>query len=219
MKYMEYVGGRCRKFAFIDRRGEVYGQLTVLAYGGRSSTNKLLWECSCTCGGEVSVAANNLVSGHTRSCGCLQKVCLQTHGLSRHYLYPVWYGMMARCYTKTNKRYEQYGGRGITVCKRWHSLSKFIKDMHPRPAGTSLDRIDNDAGYSPRNCRWGTSAEQANNKRSSVLLEFNGMEKTAAQWSRELGISSSTIRARLRLGWSVEDTLTYQTNSVRHYSA
>lgn len=99
--------------------------------------------------------------------------------------------------------YDSYKGRGIDVCDRWKdSFENFLEDMGPRPIGMTLDRRDNNKGYSPENCRWATDEEQGNNKRGNVLLEIDGVIKTVSQWSRVSGISKTVIRSRMKKGWS-----------------
>lgn len=130
------------------------------------------------------------------------------HGLRWHSAYNCWNGMMQRCHNPNSNSYRIYGGRGILVCRRWRSVKNFVADMGEKPKGETLDRIDNNKGYSPSNCRWATSEEQNNNLRKSVKLKFNGKTLTLAQWSRKLGISRNTIKGRWRRGMSVERILT-----------
>jgi len=125
----------------------------------------------------------------------------------------VWYSMIKRCTDPCTTYYEYYGGRGITVCDRWageNGLSNFMEDMGPRPSkGHSIDRINNDAGYYPENCKWATRAEQARNKRSTRLLTYGGRTLCMEDWAKEIGISPYTIGSRLRVyGWTVEKALT-----------
>ena len=115
--------------------------------------------------------------------------------------------MMARCYSETHMHFQHYGGRGIEVCARWHDFDAFAADMGERPLGCSLERIDNDLGYSPENCRWATAKDQANNRRNNTVIEANGVEMTITQWADRLGTSASTISARIDMGWSVEDAV------------
>ena len=120
--------------------------------------------------------------------------------------YRAWRGMRRRCYYKKEKSYSDYGGRGIDICSRWEDYEVFLKDMGYAPPNTSIDRIDNNKGYSPDNCRWGTISQQANNKRTSIILEFNGRKQTLKQWACELGINRQTLETRLEYGWSVDRT-------------
>lgn len=114
-----------------------------------------------------------------------------------------------RCKNPRNKSYANYGGRGITLCERWETLENFIADVGDRPKGMTLERIDNNKGYEPGNCRWASRQEQAENQRRTVVLTFNGETRTVTQWSKITGISSRTIRKRLsNLGYTVEQTLT-----------
>lgn len=134
------------------------------------------------------------------------------HGLKNHRLHSVWSDMLGRCHSVTNRAYKDYGARGITVCKEWREdfMSFFMWAMKEGyRKGLSLDRIDNNKGYSPMNCRWVTMKEQSNNRRSNHLLTFNGKTQTMQQWADETGINYWTIRDRLaRCHWSVEKTLT-----------
>lgn len=104
--------------------------------------------------------------------------------------------MVSRCTVKTNASYPNYGGRGITVCDRWRSFDNFAADMGERPAGTTIDRIDNDGNYEPDNCRWATRQEQDSNKSVNVRVTFEGQTLTYAEWARELGTPATLLRRR-----------------------
>lgn len=123
--------------------------------------------------------------------------------------YISWRGMVARCRNKTTPNYHRYGGRGITVCDRWAtSFTAFLEDMGLRPSKAhSIERIDNDRGYELGNCRWATSSEQANNRRSNRIISFEGETHTLAQWARIKGLKIVTLHMRLSYGWSVERAL------------
>jgi hypothetical protein len=122
----------------------------------------------------------------------------------------IWYGMLHRTTNPKNAAYQKYGGRGIKVCDRWHSFDNFYADMHELYLpGLSIDRIDNNAGYSLENCRWATVKEQANNRRSNKIFCIDGVSKTLAAWIEEYGAKPSTVRQRLyAYGWSITESLT-----------
>lgn len=130
------------------------------------------------------------------------------HGKTKSRVHAAWKAMNQRCFNKRCREYRYYGERGITVCERWRRFEAFFEDMGDPPDGMSLDRIDNNRGYGPGNCRWATKGEQSNNRRSCKLIEFRGNAQNQKQWAREMGIHQTTIAGRLRNGWSVERALT-----------
>lgn len=175
------------------------------------------WICACSCGTFRVVRGSLLRKGLTQSCGCFHREQMaevgrssRTHGESHGFAeYRIWHGMLGRCENPSDKAYPNYGGRGITVCERWHVYENFLADMGRRPSEDhSLDRRENDKGYSPDNCRWATTVEQAENKRSTHTLTFRGETKTLTRWARELGIRATTLLDRLDRGWPVEEAVT-----------
>lgn len=121
----------------------------------------------------------------------------------------LWKSMIQRCHNPRNPSYHRYGGRGILVCDRWRqSFAAFVADVGPRPAGATLDRIDNDRGYEPGNVRWATRREQSANRFDSISLTHAGETLNLAEWSRRTRIDHGTIYARIRNGWSVARALT-----------
>lgn len=137
------------------------------------------------------------------------------HGLSYCPEYRVWQGMRLRCTEPSNAAYPDYGGRGITICDRWlNSPENFMADMGQKPtAKHEIDRIDNDKGYEPGNCRWALRKENDRNRRSNRFVEFEGQTKTVAEWCELLGIRGDTLRWRLNKGWSIEMALFTQSRS------
>ncbi|MNQ52852.1 AP2 domain protein [compost metagenome] len=153
--------------------GCTYGRLTVLREAGRhvfpsgASTRKV--ECLCECGNTTVVYATSVKSGNTQSCGCLiadsTRARTTKHGRVGTPAYHVWGAIIQRCTNPKHPGYKDYGGRGISVCDRWLSFDGFYADMGDPPPGLSIDRADNDAGYSPENCRWADSKTQSRNQR------------------------------------------------------
>jgi len=118
--------------------------------------------------------------------------------------YTSWQAMRQRCNDPKADRYPLYGGRGIGICERWNSFDAFFADMGPRPSGCTLERLNRDLPYSPDNCVWADGIEQANNKGTNRRLTYLGQTKSMAEWCAQLGLHYSTVRGRLRRGWSIE---------------
>lgn len=198
--------------------GDVYGRWTVISeqYIRKSGHRAYLCRCSCDKHTERYVDEQNLKRGKSIGCGCLTaksaRERFSTHGGTKTRLYRLWCGIKSRCYNPRNKRYADYGGRGIEMCPEWKDFSAFSEwsyangyDENLSWKECSIDRKDNNKGYSPDNCKWSNIYEQSNNKRSNVVIEHNGERKTAAEWSRACGIDSHVIRKRLHDGKSVEE--------------
>lgn len=130
------------------------------------------------------------------------------HGMTGTRTHSCWAAMRERCNRKNHPFYHRYGGRGIAVCERWNEFLNFLEDMGEMPEGMSLDRIDNDKGYSPENCRWATHAEQCNNTSNNRPITAFGRTQNLKQWAREYGMSHQALRHRLNAGWGVERALT-----------
>lgn len=192
--------------------GEKHGRLTVTAVLGRDAASKMVLRFRCDCGNSIDARYNNVAQGTTRSCGCLGREVaaarFRTHGLSGDPVFQCWVDMNKRCYNPAMPCFEHYGGRGITVCDRWRDSPKnFIADMGPRPPGYTLERLDNERGYSPDNCEWRPMVDQQNNKRTNRLLTYAGKTQTVSQWARALGLPKGTLSHRLRSGWPLERAL------------
>jgi hypothetical protein len=206
-----------RAHNFNDLGGQRFGRLQAVSFDG-TGHGKTWWICICDCGNEKRVAYAHLVLGLVRSCGCLRKQTAAKHIRSiamKHGIcsggtprwYQIWSGMMQRCYHRNSPRFDRYGGRGITVCDRWHNPTSFHSDMGDPPEKMSLDRIDNDAGYSPENCRWASARQQQNNRSDTRRTTFNGETMSASEWAQRLGITKATMYWRLRT-WPIERALT-----------
>ncbi len=164
-----------------DLTGIRFGRLTVVKRSDlRSSNGSWIWICECDCGKTTPVERSNLIrntTNATRSCGCLgrenQKASVTKHGLLYHPLYKTWCDMKERCHLKSAINYYLYGGRGISVCDRWHhSFPNFLADMGEKPGPEyTLDRKDNDGNYEPDNCRWATRSTQQRNRRNTLFIE------------------------------------------------
>lgn len=202
-----------------DITGQRFGSLTVKKYLGRSK-----WLCVCDCGKETEATTSHIRSGHTKSCGCRRVYVTgevhRKHGETKSRLYCVWQKMRSRCRRTSDKSFDRYGGRGIQVCEEWaRSFEAFAKWAHENgyAENLSIDRIDNDKGYSPDNCRWTDSTEQANNRRSNRLITHNGQTKTLAQWAREKGVRPRTIARRLdRWKWTPGDAIDTPPQATYH---
>jgi hypothetical protein len=199
---------------FLNITGKRFGRLTVTAYAGKRGQLSY-WKCACDCGTNTIVFVSNLTSGHTQSCGCLQVEntikARSKHKGYRSSEYGTWSALKSRCTNPNDKGFAYYGARGIKVCQRWmDDFANFLADMGERPSPKhQLDRIDNDKDYEPNNCRWVTRQVQLSNTRRNVFLTYDGRTMTVSAWARERGIKRTTIEARLRRGWPVDQSLEF----------
>jgi hypothetical protein len=201
---------------------EQFGRWTLIGKATRRSHRKV----RCICGTVREVPLYDLRSGKSKSCGCLRREINsrihRTHGESGHGPsrrtpeYRTWAGMLNRSRNPNALDFHNYGGRGIRVCARWQRYENFLADMGRRPPGTSLERCNNNRGYSPHNCYWATHRQQMSNTRRTVLLSYAGVTQTLAAWARQLNIKPNTLKDRLRRGWPSEDAFSpkkYRTHS------
>lgn len=198
---------------FKNLTGKRFGRLAVVSFSRREG-RKNFWNCRCRCGADRVVRGDHLTTGATSSCGCYLRENRGTfnfrHGLIKQPTYRSWAGMLARCENPNNPRYADWGGRGITVCPRWHSFTLFLADMGIRPSPRhSIDRINNEGNYESGNCRWATQKTQNRNRRNNRHVTIAGQTRTLAEWCEHFGISQHNVKARVRgCGWSLERALT-----------
>lgn len=190
------------------KAGDVFAMLTVVRNAGRDNHGRYVFECQCECGNLSVVKATYLVSGRTKSCGCLKRAGHPKHGRSNTKVYYAWKAMRQRCTNANRLQWKDWGGRGITFDPRWEEFEVFLEDMGEPAPGQSLERRNNDRSYSKDNCEWATPLKQNNNRRSVVPIEFNGETRTMAEWARHLGVNLGTLNSRFLRGWPIERALT-----------
>jgi hypothetical protein len=187
---------------YLAKIGEKYGDLTIVAIEG---PKKGVLVCRCSCGKEKKYMRCKVAAGVYVSCGCRKKEqqgkianWTKTHGWSKNpthaKTYRTWQAMLNRCRNKNQKQWANYGGRGITVCKSWGTYEQFFKDMGLAPAARSLDRIDNDRGYSKSNCRWATTTEQRRNSSTVAPITVRGVTRHSWEWAEILHTSMAQVR-------------------------
>jgi len=159
----------------------------------------------CGCGRTFLCLAASVKHGATKSCGCRKRIATaernRTHGKSKSKIYHVWHNMMRRCHDVTNKRYKDWGGRGIVVDARWHTFVAFYADVGDVPfEGAQIDRIDNEKGYEVGNIRWVTNKENNSNTRRSRFVCVGGQKCCVAEAARRIGMSRYQLRHMLNRG-------------------
>jgi len=173
------------------------------------------WNCVCSCGKHRVIRGDSITQKHTKSCGCLRDEIVTkratVHGLCKSRIHAIWGNMLNRCNNKSHGKYKNYGGRGIKVCDRWCKFENFFADMGP-DNGLEIDRIDNDKGYEPGNCRWVTHRENSFNKSNNRRIEFRGETKCVSEWADVLGVNVNMIYGRLHRGWTTSRALSVQSN-------
>ena len=215
---------------FPDITGKKFGRWTAIKED-RIAVHEVHWICQCECGVTRHIPRARLLSGESRSCGCLRNehvsAAKTTHGGTRksgpQKEYGVWRAMIQRCTSEKCSAFKNYGGRGITVCQRWlESFPNFYEDMGMRPnSGMCLERKNNDLGYSKENCIWATRTSQANNTRTNVFVQHNGESHTITEWARFYGLDPFLIFGRMRKGWSFVESIStpIRKNARTHHNA
>lgn len=199
-----------------ERIGKKFGKLTALEKIGTKG-HRAQWKFLCDCGRVIEFDGSTVFTGRKTSCGCdaeprhfYGNCGHKTHGESGTRLYRIWYDMKRRCSQPQNKYFKNYGGRGISVCKEWmEAYEPFSKWAHENGYrdDLTLDRIDNNLGYSPSNCRWSDVLTQANNRSNNHLIEFKGETLSMADTARKYGINYNTLRSRINKGQNASDVV------------
>lgn len=186
-----------------DLSGNKFGKLTLVKI---FSYNPIKYECKCDCGNTKIIRASDILSGKSRSCGCVHGNH-KTHGKTHTRLYSIYNNMINRCKNPNVDCYKYYGGKGISICEEWEKdFQKFYNWAmgNGYEENLTIDRIDVNGNYEPDNCQWVTMKEQANNTTRNRIIKYNGESKTLKQWAEILGFDESVLRNRLNRGWSVE---------------
>lgn len=220
----------CKRGGRTAMTGQTFNNVRVIKFDRVDHNRQARWWCECLrCGNIFSTLGNSIARGLTTSCGCLKAENLTwrgghpTHGESgrgrQTKEYRSWRNMITRCLNKNTPYYKNYGGRGITVCKRWQKFENFLSDMgRAQGPKLSIDRIDNEGGYwcgkceqcldsgRPMNCQWKTRQRQNRNRRGNRLITFNGETHTLQDWAEKIGLTRAALSARLENGWPLEKT-------------
>ena len=188
-----------------DWTGHRFGTQTILGVTERQDAHgRHYWTARCDCGRVHEVLIRDVK--RNTSCGCRKNATIaakrRAHGMSKHPAWAVWQGMKQRCTDPNHKAWKNYGGRGITVCDRWlHSFEAFWADMGlTYQPGLDIDRRDNDAGYTPENCRWVTRKVQNNNRRTNIKINTPRGRMTVAELADQTGINRTTLYYRVAHG-------------------
>lgn len=196
--------------------GKKFGKLTVIKALKERQRGKIVWVCKCDCGNITHVVSSNLregkVRGGTYSCGCAKIEQKTVHNLSNTKLYKTLVSIKGRCKNPNHPNYKRYGGRGITLCEEWDGEKGFENFynwamQNGYRDGLTIDRTDNNKGYSPNNCRWVTNKQNSNNTRNCKLMTINGESHTISEWADIKGIPPRVFYSRRQRGWSDYDVI------------
>lgn len=189
---------------FRDISNQKYGKLTPVEYVGVYK-NRSSWLCKCDCGNETIVSATKILSGHTKSCGCLKI----KYSIENKRMFQIWCNMHKRCKRNDQRDSKYYFGKGVKVCQDWDVYENFQSWAFENgyADNLTLDRIDSKGNYEPSNCRWITMAEQQRNKSNCYYVTINGVQKTLSEWAREIGIPRETLRYRVEKNLPVNKLL------------
>lgn len=195
-----------------DMTGMRFGRYTVIKRAGSKTTGESTWLCQCDCGNIHIVRGSRLRNGSSTSCGCYANEIASTHKMSKTRLHKIWSGMKQRCYNQKNKKYKNYGNRGIIVCDEWLNSFEMFRDWalsHGYADNLTIDRIKTNGNYEPSNCRWADMKTQENNRTNNRVVEYKGKIHTVSEWSEITGIPAKTLYDRLTYKkWTMDDVFT-----------
>jgi hypothetical protein len=201
---------------FIDLTGQKFNRLTVIKRVENSKKGDVRWLCQCECGNSKIIAGDSLKAGMTKSCGCYNKEIaskrLKTHGLTKTRLYRIWSHIKERCYNPNHDAYKNYGGRGIKMCSEW--LSDFVNFynwaiINGYADNLTIDRINNNSDYNPKNCHWVNRTYQNRNRRNTIKFTYENESKTLQEWAEIKNIKYHTLYQRVyKLNWTIEKAIT-----------
>ena len=224
-------------YKFLNLTGHVFTRLTVLGYAGKASSFDHLWWVQCECGTIKTARSHNLRNGSATSCGCRKQEVTgnrsRTHGQSTTDTYHIWERVRRRCFSVSSPDYPDYGGRGITLCQGFCDFTVFAEQMGNRPTKAhSIDRIDNEQGYTcgqcvecvantwTMNCRWATPKQQARNRRSNHQITINGDTRILMEWLEYVHLSETHFYTRInKLGMSEQEAIQTPTRNNRQHLA
>lgn len=199
---------------YINLLGLKFSRLRVIKFHSICKKSRIaIWRCRCICGNYKNILSTSLKSGNTRSCSCLYLEAARksknfTHKHSGKSIHNIWLAMFQRCTNKNNKAYPRYGGRKIKICKRWYKFENFLYDMGERPKKMTLDRINNNKGYSLKNCRWTTRLAQNNNRENTIFITTDTGIMSLASIARKYKIKYATLHRRFKMGYSYFQLIT-----------
>lgn len=209
--------------------GKRFERLTVIGRAPNVPGHKANWRCICDCGNECVVRGGDLVQGKTKSCGCIRRETAAKNGRIGSFtqeqkrLSRIHRTMLSRCNNPKNIAYSCYGGRGIAICKEWEKLNVFIEwaISNGYKESLTIDRINNNFGYFPSNCRWATYKEQENNRTNNRVIDYFGEQLTLSQLAEKLGLSAAALAWRIQNGWTMDEwgVPTNLANKWRHKNA
>lgn len=208
-------------YQFVGRK---FNRLTVISVAEKKvrsdGRNYNMVECRCDCGTQKTFNLSEVISNHSRSCGCYRrdrtKEALRKHGKSNDSIYKVWAGAKRRCTNENDSGYKNYGGRGITMCAEWIDNSSAFMQWalsNGYRQGLDIDRIDNNGDYSPENCRFVSRTENMRNNRRNRIIEYNGLSLPVSEMCERLNLKYSVVNKRLWRGWDVIKSIETPPNS------